>query len=40
MTLPAAYLDEFSEPAGYSNFASIGPVSHRVRHAVDGSAGR
>lgn len=35
MSLPAAYLDEFSEPAGYVDFASTGPVSRRVRAAVD-----
>ncbi|MCB2223106.1 MAG: aminotransferase class V-fold PLP-dependent enzyme [Actinobacteria bacterium] len=33
--LPDAYLDEFSEPAGYVNYASIGPVSRRVRSVVD-----
>jgi selenocysteine lyase/cysteine desulfurase len=33
--VPRAYLDEFSEPAGYLEFASTGPVSHRVRAAVD-----
>jgi len=35
MNLPSAYLDEFTEPRGYLEFASIGPVSHRVRKAVD-----
>lgn len=35
MNLPSAYLDEFSEPGGYLEFASIGPVSRRVRKAVD-----
>lgn len=32
--LPAAYLDQFSEPGGYLNFASIGPPSKRVTEAV------
>lgn len=33
--LPDAYLEEFSEPGGYLEFASTGPVSRRVRAAVD-----
>jgi len=32
--LPAAYLEQFGEPSGYLEFASTGPVSHRVREAV------
>jgi selenocysteine lyase/cysteine desulfurase len=32
--LPAAYLDQFCEPPGYMEFASTGPVSHRVREAM------
>ncbi len=32
--LPSAYLEQFSEPAGYLNFASIGPPSARVVGAV------
>ena len=35
MSLPAAYLDEFTAPAGYLEFASIGPVSRRARSAAD-----
>lgn len=34
MTLPQEYLDEFEEADGYLDFASIGPPSRRVRHAV------
>ncbi len=30
MPLPESYLDQFSEPFGYVNFASIGPLSSRV----------
>lgn len=32
--LPAAYLAQFSEPPGYLEFASTGPVPRRVREAV------
>jgi len=32
--LPAAYLEQFSEPPGYLEFASTGPVPRRVREAV------
>jgi selenocysteine lyase/cysteine desulfurase len=32
--LPAAYLEEYSEPPGYLEFASTGPVSRRVREAT------
>lgn len=32
--LPTAYLDQFSEPGGYLEFASTGPVSRRVGRAV------
>ncbi|MCJ7726460.1 MAG: aminotransferase class V-fold PLP-dependent enzyme [Acidimicrobiia bacterium] len=39
MSLPSEYLDEFTEPAGYVDFASTGPVSRRVRSAVDGLMG-
>ena len=39
MNLPDAYIDEFIEPPGYMNFASIGPVSNRVRATVDGLLG-
>ena len=39
MNLPDAYLAEFVEPSGYMNFASIGPVSNRVRVTVDGLLG-
>jgi len=35
MNLPGEYLAEFTEPRGYLEFASIGPVSRRVRKAVD-----
>ena len=35
MRLPKEYLDEFTEPPGYLEFASIGPVSRRVRSAID-----
>lgn len=34
MRLPAAYLAEFSEPAGYLEFASIGPLSRRVQNEM------
>ena len=32
--LPSVYLDQFEEPPGYLEFASTGPVSHRVRRAM------
>lgn len=32
--LPAAYLEQFSEPPGYLDYASVGPVSRRVRESV------
>ena len=35
--LPAAYLEQFSEPPGYLEFASTGPLSRRVREAVSGA---
>jgi len=35
--LPAAYLEQFSEPPGYLEFASTGPVPLRVREAVAGA---
>ncbi len=35
--LPAAYLEQFSEPPGYLEFASTGPVPRRVREAVAGA---
>ncbi len=38
--LPCAYLDEFSEPSGYMNFASLGPVSRRSAEAVAHLAAR
>lgn len=34
MTVSDAYLDEFTEPIGYLDFAAIGPPSRRVRGAV------
>ncbi len=34
MAVSDAYLDEFSEPVGYLDFAAIGPPSRRVRGAV------
>jgi len=39
MSLPRDYLDEFTEPPGYLEFASIGPVSRSVRTAIDGLMG-
>lgn len=33
--LPSAYLQQFEEPRGYLEFASIGPVSRRVRTVLD-----
>jgi len=35
MSLPDAYLAEFTEQPGYLEFASTGPVSRRVRAALD-----
>ncbi len=35
--LPSAYLEQFSEPGGYLDYASVGPVSRRVREAVAGA---
>ncbi|MFH2073581.1 MAG: aminotransferase class V-fold PLP-dependent enzyme, partial [Actinomycetota bacterium] len=35
MSLPQGYLDEFAEPLGYLDFAATGPVSRRVRAALD-----
>lgn len=35
--LPPAYLDQFSEPGGYLEFASTGPVSRRVQEAIAGA---
>ncbi len=35
MALPASYLDEFAEPFGYVDFASVGPVSQRVAGALE-----
>jgi selenocysteine lyase/cysteine desulfurase len=35
--LPAAYLAQFSEPGGYLEFASTGPVSRRVQESVAGA---
>jgi len=32
--LPAVYLEQFEESPGYLEFASTGPVSHRVREAM------
>lgn len=32
--LSATYLEQFEEPPGYMEFASTGPVSHRVRRAM------
>ncbi len=40
MPLPASYLDEFAEPFGYVNFASIGPVGRRVIDSTDEAFGR
>ncbi|NNF64276.1 MAG: aminotransferase class V-fold PLP-dependent enzyme [Acidimicrobiia bacterium] len=34
MSLPAEYLAEFSEPAGYLEFASIGPLSRHVQTEI------
>jgi selenocysteine lyase/cysteine desulfurase len=34
VSLPTAYLDQFSEPEGYFEFASIGPPSRRVVEAL------
>lgn len=34
MAVSDAYLDEFSEPPGYLDFAAVGPPSRRVRGAV------
>lgn len=34
ISLPAAYLAQFSEPPGYLEFASTGPLSQRVRQTV------
>jgi len=34
MSISASYLNEFSEPLGYLDFAAIGPPSLRVRNAV------
>ncbi len=35
MNLPQDYLDEFTEPLGYLEFAATGPVSQRVRTTLD-----
>lgn len=40
MTLPAAYLEQFSAPDGYLEFAATGPMSRRVRKAMDALAER
>ncbi len=38
--LPSTYLDQFSEPPGYMNFASLGPPSRRVAEAVSTLVGK
>ena len=40
MALPGAYLDEFSEPSGYLDFAAVGPLSRTARQAVVAAVAR